>query len=226
MDDDEIVELAREVINDVASRWEDSPEAFMLRDGDVITFTFTLPTENGSSSISINPLNPMIEIINFYLNKFPDKVNEFNKGTIRHSAITRLEMMLALTHQFYAESFKYLAHLAEEAIMYDWCNHFGTLHVWNTRFKALKSTFEKWPESFIKPKAIRQQPALVPVMIIGTVREDVRETGKRPSRNRVAQLLNVTPRALDKFAAAQGYKTFNKWLDVLFERDVILRKKR
>ena len=220
-----MVELSREIINDVASRWTDSPEAFMLKDGDVVTFNFTLPSENGQSSISINPLNPMVETIKYFLNKDPGKkVDEFYKGCIRHSSITRLEMMLAMAAHFYVESFKYLASLAEEAVLYDLCNHFGTLHVWNENFKTLKGKFEKWPESFIKPKAIRQQPSLVPVKIVGTVRKDFQETGKRPTRNRIAQLIDVTPRALDKFANVQGYKTFVKWLDALFAHDYFLRK--
>lgn len=224
MNDDEKVELAREIIMYVASHWKDAPEAFVLRDDDVITFNFTLFTKNGSSSISINPLNQVVETITSALINFPNGLDDHAIESIRRSAIERLEVMLRLAPRFYTESFKYLASLAEVIVVYNLCNHFGTLHVWNERFKALRAMFEEWPESFIRPKAIRQQPSLIPVIIVGTIRKDFQESGKRPSRNRVAQLLNVTPRALDKFAEAQGYKTFNKWLDVLFENDFYLRK--
>lgn len=226
MDDDEKIALAREVILDVASRWKDTSEAFVLRDGDEVTFHFTLPTENGSSSISINPLNQIIETITLFVTKSKREIDEFEIDSIRHSSIHRLEVMLSLATHFYSESFKYLASLSEQVILYDFCNHFGTLHAWNERFKVVKSTFGEWPESIIKPKTLRQQPSLVPIIIVGQVRKYFKETGKRPSRNHVARLLDVTPRALDKFAEGQGYQTFIKWLDVLFERDVVLSKKR
>jgi hypothetical protein len=226
MNDAEKVELAREIILHVALHWEDAPEAFVLRDGDEITFNFTLPTNNDISSISINPLNQVIQIITSFLSKYPNELSEPEIGSIRRSAITRLTMMLRLAPHFYTESFKYLSSLAEEMIVYDLCDHFGTLHAWNKRFKALKGMFEEWPESFIRPKAVRQQPSLIPVKIVGIVRKDFNENGKRPSRNRVARLLDVTPRALDKFAEVRGYQTFNKWLDVLFENDTFLRKER
>ncbi|MDQ3820859.1 MAG: hypothetical protein M3362_24680 [Acidobacteriota bacterium] len=224
MNEDEQAALAREVISDVASRWIDTPESFVLRDGDEISFHFTLPTKNGSSSISVNPLNQIIETITFFLTKSKNEIGEFEIDSIRRSSIHRLEVMLSLATYFYGDSFKYLANLAEMVILYDLCNHFGTLHVWNRRFKDVKSKFREWPESLIKPKTIRQQPSLVPVKIVALVRKDFTETRKRPSRNRVASLLDVTPRALDKFAEGQGYKTFNKWLDALFDSDYFLRQ--
>jgi hypothetical protein len=223
MNDDEKAALAREIISDVASRWQDTPEAFVLRDGDLITFNLTLPTKNGSF-ISINPFDTTIETINLYLAKYKTPPDEYGIDSIRRSAVTRLEVMLGIAPHFYAQSFTYLSDLAEKVILYDFCDHFGTLHAWNERFKVLKSKFQEWPESIIKPKTLRQHPSLTPLRIVGIVRKDFKDMGKRPSRNRVARLLDVTPRALDKFADSRGYGTFNKWLDALFEHDIFLRK--
>jgi hypothetical protein len=134
--------------------------------------------------------------------------------SIRSSAKENIAAMLDIAPQFFPDAFWQLQNIASTLVSIERREFYaGPIE----RKKLIDSLAKKFDERFrkrLKEKTIRRHHCIIPFNVSTAILELHRQSGERPSQNKVAKKLGVTAKALRDWSKDQGYNSFEHYLDV------------
>ena len=194
-------QIARELIAEIASEWEDTPEAFKSeRDGRII-FTFVINQHNGSSVFYYDPQTEAEQAVE-------DSGSFFAGRVIRH--------MLAIAKQHFGNSHWQLREIASAQVSISDYEFFGMPDARKRRIEATMKLFaERLQEQLGGVKKGRnQKPGLSAHAICNTMLH----FKEQPSQNKLAAVLKVSAKALREWRKERGFDTHEDFLKVFYDQ--------
>jgi hypothetical protein len=191
--------LARELIAEIASEWEDTPEAFKSeRDGRVI-FTFVINQHNGSSVVNYDPQTEAEQILE-------DSGLVFGERVIRH--------MLATAKQHFANSLWQLREIALAQVHLFDLEFLGTSKNRKDRIKAVTALFTERLQEQLGGISRGADTVLSDLIVYNAVLQ-FREFKVHPSQNKLAEVLRVSPKTLREWRKKRGFNTHETFLKAI-----------
>ncbi len=207
--------LARELIKEIASEWEDTPNnkcvlengsyvfILTLQESDDLRFTRVDPN-SPPSIVHFNPLAEAIEIVALVANEVEpsSKDSELFHSIIRSNVESRIRQMLLSAPDVFSDGLWQLRIISNALVGVHWLSVFGNTVKARAAIETAISLIEEKIRRRFGPIPKGRNPKIhdfsLQTAMLGFL-ETFRSTGELPSRRKTAKALGVTPKAWRDF---------------------------
>ena len=211
MTQQEIEQLADELIAEVAAEWPDSPHASVTQENGKYVFVFVI-TYNGSDSIfCFNPKGAAIKIIEGIAGHLTEDLSDAVRPfSIKDSSKRRLRWMLSIARTHFTDSIGQMPIIANVAVSNAVLEQFTRdASKQNELIEIIIKGFgEKLRRRLVGKRARR--PRAFSDFEAGTA---ILQLGGRPSQHQLAKALKTTPKTVLTWVREKGFNTLADFLD-------------